>query len=196
MLAALSRRESDVEMPAAISLDVILGGAAGPLMAHWLDLSRARGGGVPLRAQIDPAAIAPLLSCTYICERTGADIRYRLAGAQIEQVLGASVRGMTLPEIFHDPLALEVIGGIYNSIMDGPSLAFGRGQVYVRLDRISFGTRLVLPLSSDGSAVDMLIGVTVREVERKLGVDESTDKRQNSVVIPLRDLPGLNWSGA
>ena len=196
MTASSPKGSGPATMPAAITLETVLHGAAGPLMAHWLDLSRACGGGIPRRARIEPAAFASLLSSVYVCERSGSGIRYRLAGAQIEQVLGMSVRGLSLPEIFPDPLALEVISGVYNAVMERPALAFGRGQVYVRLNRIGFGTRLVLPLSSDGRAVDMLIGATVAESERRIAAGEGTDKRQNSVVIALRDLPGLNWSGA
>lgn len=191
---ALPPRHFDPVMPETITLDVLLDSAAGPLMAHWLDLRTQRGGGVPLRRQVEPAAIVPLLSCIYVCAREGGLVRYRLAGAGIEQVLGMSVRGRSLPEIFGDLPALGVVTGIYNTVMDGPAIAFGRGQVYVRLGRIGFGTRLILPLSSDGSAIDMLIGVTVPEVERRIGVGEITDGRQNTSVVALRDLPGLSWS--
>jgi hypothetical protein len=67
------------------------------LRAYWESLA---GGGVPERAQLDIAAIAPLLPFVMLMELEPDPfvVRYRLTGTKIDDWVGLNVTGRTLNE--------------------------------------------------------------------------------------------------
>ncbi|MEL6436571.1 MAG: PAS domain-containing protein [Pseudomonadota bacterium] len=68
------------------------------LFQYWT--SRRDGRAAPLRADIAPAAIASVLSNTFILEETAAHMKYRLAGTRLCCVFGRELRGMPFADGF------------------------------------------------------------------------------------------------
>jgi hypothetical protein len=130
------------------------------IAAHW---HAARGDRLlPAWRDIDACALAPHLPIVwswrydFTCETFVG----RLAGEEINAMLGVSIRGKTIEECFAPDVA-AVVRQRYQTVMDGPSLMVSHGKVFARTGRTGSGTRIVLPLANDGVRSDGLLGATV-----------------------------------
>jgi hypothetical protein len=130
------------------------------IAAHW---HAARGDRLlPAWRDIDACALAPHLPIVwswrydFTCETFVG----RLAGEEINAMLGVSIRGKTIEECFAPDVA-AVVRQRYQTVMDGPSLMVSHGKVFARTGRTGSGTRIVLPLANDGVRPDGLLGATV-----------------------------------
>lgn len=70
------------------------------LMDVWTALPDA--GRVPPRAALDPIQLGPLLAQTFMAERRGEDLVFRLAGGWIERLHGRPLRGETWLGLFRE----------------------------------------------------------------------------------------------
>ncbi len=61
------------------------------LIQAWRDLPEAHR--IPSRANLDPGALSDLLPQIFMAEQTEAGLRFRLAGAWVERLLGGALRG-------------------------------------------------------------------------------------------------------
>jgi hypothetical protein len=152
------------------------------IAAHW---HAARGDRLlPAWRDIDACALAPHLPIVwswrydFTCETFVG----RLAGEEINAMLGVSIRGKTIEECFAPDVA-AVVRQRYQTVMDGPSLMVSHGKVFARTGRTGSGTRIVLPLANDGVRPDGLLGATVY----RLGIvptarDGATIDHHNEIV--------------
>ncbi|MGE5147399.1 MAG: PAS domain-containing protein [Candidatus Eiseniibacteriota bacterium] len=126
------------------------------LYAYWLAKKGTRA--APARADIDPLEIAPLLPHVTLIDVESAPLRfrYRLVGTEIVNNVGEDFTGRYLDTLLRlaqrDLMAAELARVV----------ASGQPAVnlweYARHDgRHVRYERLVLPLSSDGKTVDMLL---------------------------------------
>lgn len=132
------------------------------ILAYWQAKKGDRP--APLRADIDPAEIKPLLPYLGIVdvERNPLRFRYRLVGTEITHGYGRELTGCYLDEADLDDHATDIVQEYARAAESGePSCSI---LEYTRRDgRHVRYERLVLPLSSDGSRIDMLIGGCVFE---------------------------------
>jgi hypothetical protein len=128
--------------------------------AHW---ERCRGGAlVPRRADIDPRAIAPLISSAFIAERIAPGVvRLRVAGMHLNDLMGMEVRGMPLA-CFIAPADREAFGLRVVDLFDGPAIlrfalrsARGIGRPPLA------ATLMLLPLRSDLGDISRALGCLV-----------------------------------
>ena len=133
------------------------------LLRVWLD-SRREGAMVPYRSDLDPVALgrAGLMPDLWLVESDDkGGFFYRLAGENINQVFGQSLRGKHISEVYTDEALAEVLGRWGEMLAN----SFGfhtRGTVIAA--REVHGERLVLPLCDDNGAVRYLIGATDYEL--------------------------------
>lgn len=111
----------------------------------------------PAYAEIDPLDIPRLLSCLLITEvepvRRGRRYRYRLCGTEVEEHFGSAMRGRYIDTLMKGSY-LAYIVDLYDRVVDGRSPIY---SVSTYGQRALNTKRLMLPLSSDGHSVDMVL---------------------------------------
>ena len=128
----------------------------GELLHYWRRVGR---GGVPSRADIDPADIPRLLSNVLLIDvqRAPNRFRVRLCGTEIDRLLGRNFTGCYLDDIaagyFERDILLDYAEVVLHKL---PKVA--RRSILSANGRWLHYQRLLLPLSSDGWTVDKLIG--------------------------------------
>jgi hypothetical protein len=137
--------------------------------AHWYAMRRGRL--LPAWRDIDACALAPYLPIVWSWRYDFSRDTFvgRLAGEEINTMLGVSIRGKTIEQCFA-PGAATVVQQRYQAVIDGPSLMFSYGKVFASAGRLGSGERIVLPLADDGSRSDGLLGATVY----RLGITPTT----------------------
>ena len=124
------------------------------LYDYWLDKKGDRV--VPLRADIAPYEIPDVLPWVFLMELVGERLRYRLVGDAFREIYGARLIGMFLDEIDLDHITAAYIGE-YDVAVRGPT-PVARQWKFVKHDgRHLEYERLILPLSTDGAAVDQFL---------------------------------------
>lgn len=121
--------------------------------------------GLPGRQHLDPVEIPSLLSMLYLVDVVwfgeSLRFRYRLLGTDITGRAGRDMTGRWLDEVFPESATYARIKQVYLDIIETlqPHLGLfnilSPGREHIRANRI------VLPLASDGSSVDMLLGMWV-----------------------------------
>jgi len=130
------------------------------IAAHW---HAARGDRLlPAWRDIDACALAPHLPIVWSWryDFTRETFVGRLAGEEINAMLGVSIRGKTIEECFAPDVA-AVVRQRYRAVMDGPAFMFSYGKVFASAGRTGHGERIVLPLADDGVHPDGILGATV-----------------------------------
>ena len=114
-----------------------------------------------LPSQLDPTELPPT-ALPYVMlldlERNPDELRVRLAGTRVCEIYGSELRGETTRSFFDDTDAKQVLSAAL-SVAESrqPSLAY---RCYVSLsDRMWSYTRLLLPLSRNGTDVDRFFKV-------------------------------------
>jgi hypothetical protein len=127
------------------------------LFAYWA--SRRQGGRLPCRASIHPAHFKRLLPTISLIDVRPSSPRYRLrlAGTGLYSVYGREITGRTLEEIYNSAAA-EYWRGELDKVVKDRRPAVGvhsfswRGAAHISTLWIR------LPLASNGSDVDMILG--------------------------------------
>jgi hypothetical protein len=130
------------------------------IAAHWDAVRGDRR--MPAWRDIDAYALAPHLPIIWswrydIIRKTFIG---RLAGEEINAMLGVSIRGKTIEECFAPDVA-AVVRQRYQAVMDGPAFMFSYGKVFASAGRTGQGERIVVPLAEDGVRPDGVLGATV-----------------------------------
>ena len=123
-------------------------------LAHW------RPGRLPLRKEIDPAALPP--ACLphlflYRLERDGR-LRYLLVSTAIVKVLGRDNTGDYLDEVLTGRAGARRLRLNHRVVEEGMPLYFS-GPAFSHTDERRRVERLMLPVSSDGKACDHVFGI-------------------------------------
>ncbi|PJK27928.1 PAS domain-containing protein [Minwuia thermotolerans] len=115
--------------------------------------------GVPSRADLDPAAIGPLLPGFFMVEPAGEgdDVRYRLVGSAIEHRLGVTLTGKRASELFAPEMAAAVMA-VYRRIFEGRERIVLRGSFEgLGIEFIEFEA-LILPMRARNGEGMMAVG--------------------------------------
>jgi hypothetical protein len=147
-------------MPVETFLSRIEAPALRLIADHWIEVRGTRL--MPRWSDIDPARIAPSLPFVWSYRYDAEEDEFigRLAGDEIVQAFGQSLRGKRMKE-FMGPEAHRVFSAWQRTVVMRPALLHGKGAVYSRADRRYNGERLALPLSEDGIRGDGVLGATI-----------------------------------
>ena len=125
---------------------------------HYWDSKRA-GRLMPARGDIDPTEIPTLLPFILLIDviNDGADFRYRLVGTDIVRWVGNDLTGRTFTEVLPAGNYASYIAGLVRDAIGQRRPLYSEGGFVVdgRVDRQV--RRLVLPLSADGTTVNMVL---------------------------------------
>jgi len=133
------------------------------LRAYWDKLRRGRL--APFRAELDPREFEDALEAMFILEHLGPNqIRVRLAGLSLCEMMGMEVRGMP-PEAFFAAEHRAAFSAHLDAALNGPNV--------VELDLIATGNdghptpahMLLLPLRSDFGEVTRILGCVSAPVQ-------------------------------
>lgn len=127
------------------------------LFDYWQ--GKRRGRFAPSRGDIDPAQLTFILPFLYLVDVVGSPprFRYRLAGTGIVTEYGGEITGKFADEIDLDEKQAAIIAEYARVVRDGKP-ASSRWSYTKHDDRHLTYEHLILPLSSDGRSVDMLLG--------------------------------------
>jgi hypothetical protein len=124
------------------------------LFEYWE--SRRGGRDMPLRRDVDVLDLGPWLGNLMLIdvEDDGCEFRYRVYGSILARYYGRDLTGKTTEEV--RPEARELVRQEYRAVVGDrvPLLVLRDRQIQHRTMRVA---KLVLPLSSDGAALDMLL---------------------------------------
>lgn len=132
------------------------------LERYWQELSRSSV--IPFRSDVDPRRIDAALPYAFVLQRVARGVaRFRVAGAEIENLLGMDPRGMPLTTLF-SPNGRNAIQHWLTEVFDRPAIveiplvsSWGIGRP--KLD----GKLLILPLAAEDGTVTMAMGALIVE---------------------------------
>jgi hypothetical protein len=132
----------------------------GELYRYWLRMSPGDGK-LPGRRHVDPIDIPALLANIWLLDVVGHPVRFRfrLIGDAARRLGIAAKRGEFVDKYNAENDA--PVQDMHFAVSERLPVWF-RGRAYFPMDaQIGELERLILPLAADGSAVDMLLGLTV-----------------------------------
>ncbi|WP_425404190.1 PAS domain-containing protein [Hwanghaeella sp.] len=154
--------------------------------AYWQ--SKRSGRELPSRSDMDPIDIPWALSRSFLVDFEPPDtFRYRVAGREIEEVFGCSMKGATLADIL-PPDIYPLIAGRWLPLVGMRAVVCMKGLIYGAKDRQTMGERIMLPLADeDGGPVTGLFGMTV--FTWLSGAEVSERKTVEVETIPVATIP-------
>ena len=143
------------------------GGSSGGETAKFAQLAEVRAyweglrdsASLPRRDQIDPRGIAGALETVFLLERVAPGVaRFRLAGMQINDLMGMDVRGMPLSAMI-DPGARPRLAEALEALFAGPAILTLGLEAERAVGRPALeGKLLLLPLVSARGPCDLALG--------------------------------------
>ena len=147
---------------------------AHPLLRELYDFWLTRRGDriAMLRADLDPTVIPRLLPHLIMSDvgDGGRAIRYRLVGTNIVEAHGADYTGMTIEQLTSGA-TLEFTHRLYGTVLNSALPVYSEGSFRWAGKEFRWTKRLHLPLSRDGSAIDMVVAGQVFEPEKTGGTE-------------------------
>jgi hypothetical protein len=129
------------------------------LYAYWHSKRGTRT--MPSREDIDPAEIPYLLPYLMIVERQDDQFRYRLVGSTIVRSVGYDATGVTIGSYLADPEAAAEAQAIFRRVFTAACPVFATGKFIIKPGVHLHLSLLTLPLSEDGTAVNMSVSTLV-----------------------------------
>ncbi len=124
------------------------------LLDYWR--SKLAGRAMPRRADIEPTEIPQLLPHLQLVDRVDGRFRYRLAGTAIVAAYGSELTRRFVDEIIPPPRC-AVAEAHYNTVYETKRPIFVRSKYTTTHDIDIVASRVILPLSEDGTTVSMLV---------------------------------------
>jgi hypothetical protein len=117
-----------------------------------------------LRADLDPTEIPRLLPCLILSDvgDGGRAIRYRLVGTEIVAAHGFDYTGKTIEELTSGE-TLDFTRALYGTVVTRAVPVYSEGRFRWAGREYRWTKRLHLPLTRDGTAVDMVLSGQVFE---------------------------------
>ena len=126
------------------------------LRNHWHSL--VDGGNIPQRSQIAPREMPEILDCIFVLERLNPeDVRIRVAGLKISEMMGMEVRGQSPVNFFMDG-ARGRFSAVLNDVMNRPTIAHLGLATVDKMGNPGEAEMILLPLRSDFGDVSRVIG--------------------------------------
>jgi hypothetical protein len=139
-----------------------------------------------LRADLDPVSIPQLLKSLILTDVSGdgPDIRYRLVGTEIVAAHGLEYTGMTVEELTSGA-TLEYTRQLYGIVVSNAVPVYSEGPFQWADKEFRWTRRLHLPMSRDGSAVDMVLAGQIFENGRPGRVERMVPGRADELTADL-----------
>ena len=112
---------------------------------------------MPSRRDFDPADVPALLPHLQLIDIVDGRFRYRLVGTALVDAFGRDYTGEFPDELFEGPRA-KMITDVFSSVRQARQPMFLRSRYVTTKNLDLVSDRLYLPLSGDGSGVDMILG--------------------------------------
>ena len=155
------------------------------------------------RSELDPVAIPKLLPNLILSDvgDEGRSIRYRLVGTNIVQAHGSDYTGLTIEQLTSGS-TLEFTRRLYGAVIGVGLPVYSEGSFRWNGKEFRWTKRLHLPLTRDGSAIDMVLAGQFFEPENSGGTelilaasaDQVAADRQTSVYPPELERPATPGS--
>ncbi len=124
------------------------------LYRYWLSKCGSRS--MPARSDIDPAEIPALLPYLSIVDRIGGQFRYRLVGTAVAEQFGRDLTGSLITShVSEETVAAAQAMG--ERVFASPQPTFTTGQFQTKSGALHNASARVLPLSDDGTNVNMVV---------------------------------------
>ncbi len=153
------------------------------LYNYWNRLRRGRP--APLRLEIEPKHIAPLLPETFIVEcAEGGGFRFRLAGTRICEFLGRELRNADLIDLWETDKDRVALLALVRRIVTEGKVGYGLFEIQSASGRKANFEMTLLPLVHDGLLITRLLG-TMSAVNPPwwLGTETAQSFRLNSTKL-------------
>jgi hypothetical protein len=140
-------------------LETITAPSLKAVAVHWFS---ARGGKLmPSWQDLKPRAIARQLPLVWSLNYDHATKSFtgRLAGDRIARLIGQNFRGLPLEQA-QTAAAFGAIQPLLNRVVTEPAIYLGCGNVFQFENAFLAGERLLLPLATNGTDTDGLLGAT------------------------------------
>ena len=126
------------------------------LRSYWETLRND--GDLPLRSDIDPRQIPDVLDSLFIFERLNpADVRIRIAGLTLCEMMGMEVRGQS-PKAFFDKNTRQRFEAVVTDVMTRPTIAYIGLDTVDKMGNEARAGMILLPLRGDFGDVSRIIG--------------------------------------
>jgi hypothetical protein len=126
------------------------------LYSYWL--GKRNGRIMPVPRDIDPVEIAGLLPYLSIVQRADGEFRYRLVGTAVVQDIGVDRTGKTWGScVQKTPEMAAALEEIRERVFTSAQPVFVAGQYHTGFATIHNASALLLPLSDDGTHVNMIV---------------------------------------
>lgn len=133
----------------------------GQMRAYWDELRAGRL--MPLRSEIDPREMSPFLEVCFVLERQEpGDIRFRLAGMSVNELMGMEVRGMQLRSLIA-PEGRAQFSKQIDTIFTEPEIQEFKLTSEQSNAPALTARMLILPLKSQDGEADRAIGCITTE---------------------------------
>ncbi len=133
------------------------------LRSHWESLRT--NGELPLRADIDPRQIPDVLDSLFIFERLNPqDVRVRIAGLTLCEMMGMEVRGQS-PMSFFDDSTRRRFAAVVGEVLEHSLIANLGLDTIDRMGNEAQAEMILLPLRSDFGDVNRVIGCVTGPAE-------------------------------
>lgn len=140
-------------------LEAIASPSLKAVAVHWF---KARAGkSMPSWSDLEPKAIArhlPLVWSVKYDARTKG-FTGRLAGDRIARLIGKNFRGLPLEQA-QTPAAFATMQPLLSRVVTEPAIYLGTGNIFQYKNAFLAGERLLLPLATNGTDTDGLLGAT------------------------------------
>lgn len=149
------------------------------LADHWQQARGARR--MPGWRDIDATRLGPCLANVWAWRFDAAsdDFIGRLGGENVRAVLGKSMRGVPMRDLFQPGVYEEKVQRLRHIITE-PCFMYERGPIFLYAGRWGPGERIALPLAEDGVHADGIIGMTVYELLSRPGDKSALDRSQTA----------------
>jgi hypothetical protein len=150
----------DPRMTAPLSDPTISHPKLAGLLAYWQQ--KRAGRAMPARADIEPTELKALLPHIFMVDVEYAPLRlrYRLIGSALVDVLGQDLKGKYLDEM---PLLFRTFAaGAYEEVLKVRGPCYKEVSGIAAYFRVAY-KRLLLPLSTDGQSINIILGSIFRD---------------------------------
>lgn len=128
----------------------------GQIRSYWEELRAGRL--MPLRSEVDPREMSAFLEACFVLERVpGGDVRFRLAGMGVNDLMGMEVRGMPLRALI-SPADRPLFSAKLAALFDTPEIQEYRLHSDQPNSPELSAVLLILPLKGDDGVVNRAIG--------------------------------------
>ncbi len=126
---------------------------------YWQRKRGARA--MPARRDIDPTELAAVLPHLMVVNvEPGPRFRYRLFGTAVVEAFGIDPTGKYIDEVMVGAYKTFLLG-LYNDLIASKKPVYSTSIYGTKRDTKLWTQRLMLPLSSDGDAVDKVLAIQV-----------------------------------